>query len=197
MWKCHACCSMSHSYRSHLWNKWRYLPVNIFCCLQHNRACIIDAARWAGAINLKRNGLYARFSINQHPRGIWGKYCSNPARKPGKRFKIERLTGCCWKSGQALGWFVLSGAFRYQLDWCPPAACVIVVQITVNTSPQGARGCEMPEEYSWEVHGAGTGRGRCDRNTCRAGRWGGTWIQSWSNMGKQWSLLAPASWANI
>lgn len=42
------------------------LLVNNFCCLQHNKACIIDAVRWVGEINLERNGLYAHFSTNQH-----------------------------------------------------------------------------------------------------------------------------------
>lgn len=133
---------MSRSYLSHLRNKWRYLPVNIFCCLQHNTAWIIDAARLVGAINLERNGLYAGFSINQHLRV--GKNIVE--LQHGDQENVLRLKS--WQvlvENQDRLLDDLSCLVRSGTGWIgvlvQPATCVIVVQITVNTSsPPGSEG---------------------------------------------------------
>lgn len=156
---------------------------------------------WVGAINLERNGLFARFTIHQHLRvggniaQLQHEYQQSVLRLKSWQVSVEnqdRLLddlSCLACSGT--GWI---GALAQ------PATCVIVVQITVNTSaPPGNEGlrARCPRNIPARCREQRKGRGRCDRNACRAGRWGRTPTQSWFNMGKQWSLLAPASWANI
>lgn len=124
---------MSRSHLSHLRNKWRYLPVNIFCCLQHNTAWIIDAARLVGAINLER---ISHLRIGKNIVELQHGDQENVLRLKSWQVLVEnqdRLLddlSCLVRSGT--GWIGVL---------VQPATCVIVVQITVNTSsPPGSEG---------------------------------------------------------